>query len=468
MKNIVLSLTYGMSIRDLISKEFLKNLGKKNKLILISSLNEKKNSEYLKKLGFHEIYTYKKNSIFEQRIIYIVSLLKTLKTIDKNLTLETILKSIEGGKAEPIIQSKYRFLSFSICKIIKKISILNNFLIIFFQLILYLCSLKYLSILRKMKPDLYFASSPFNYESLLFDYIISFFNVRKICHIHSWDNITTALRMHLKYEKVIVWNKVMQKELIKYYNYTKKNIFVSGIPQFDFYFIKDIKSKSKSFFFKKNKIKINPKKKIVLLFAPCPSICSHFDEIIIKMIENMDKHKILNKINLIIRTHPGFDKDYFKLRKKTKKFNNIFYNFPTATYLPLPTNKIGDIYKDQLFFYNLLNFSDVTINFFSTTSLDAAVLNKPIIGMSIERNGIKSTEAASQYSFYYKWIHYKKLMQLNGISLSKNYNEFIKFLNYYLKNPSYKKRERKNISKLYLDDKTNAKKQISDFIIKNL
>ena len=52
--------------------------------------------------------------------------------------------------------------------------------------------------------------------------------------IASWDHLSKG-RLPTKFDKVIAWNDFLKGQLIEYYGYKPSEIFVSGIPQFDYY-----------------------------------------------------------------------------------------------------------------------------------------------------------------------------------------------------------------------------------------
>ena len=74
------------------------------------------------------------------------------------------------------------------------------------------------------------------------------------------------------------------------------------------------------------------------------------------------------------------------------------------------------------FLCSILKYSDVIINFFSTTAIDAVYFNKPVIGMCIDEKS-KEKLPGSQLSYYYSWTHYRNLMKTDGIDLCKKVND---------------------------------------------
>ena len=97
-KKVILSLPYGMSIRDLASQDFLKVLSDKYDILLFSSIfNDEKSKKYFRKFKNIQHFNYKKNNFLEIILISIISNLTTIKFIKKNkpLSFTTIIKSLK-------------------------------------------------------------------------------------------------------------------------------------------------------------------------------------------------------------------------------------------------------------------------------------------------------------------------------------------------------------------------------------
>ena len=60
------------------------------------------------------------------------------------------------------------------------------------------------------------------------------YDVPVMAMIASWDHLSKG-RLPTKFDKIIVWNDFLKGQLVEYYGYKPSEIFVSGIPQFDYY-----------------------------------------------------------------------------------------------------------------------------------------------------------------------------------------------------------------------------------------
>ena len=77
--------------------------------------------------------------------------------------------------------------------------------------------------------------------------------------------------------------------------------------------------------------------------------------------------------------------------------------------------------------------SDLNINYASTTTLDAAILNVPTINFNYH---LDSNNPINKNILYlHDGHHYKRLIKCNGVKVATNFTEMIKYINEYLDDP---------------------------------
>jgi len=459
-KKIILSLPYGMSIRDLASQDFLKVLSDKYDIFLFSTIfNDPKSKKYFKNFKNIHHLNYKKNNFLEIILISIISNLKTIKFIKKNRTLSftTMMKSLKNGNSNVVFEGSYKQLNSKILNFIVSLSLLYYPIIYISKFLLFLSSLKYFNLFFNKKISLFFTSHPYCNLDYPLEYCARLFGCKTIAMIHSWDNITTKMMMHFKYKKIYVWNKVMSNQLKKFYKYKSKNLYVTGIPQFDDYEI------SNNFLSKKKLDKIIKfkKKRIVTCFCGCPDITPNFENIILSMSKLFEDTKLSNNYKFVVRCHPGYD---YSWTKKIQKYENTFVNIPGNLAVPMEVEKLNKVEEERQFLCSILKHSDIILNFFSTTALDAVYFDKPVIGICIDGNSDENLPG-SQLSYYYQWDHYKNLMKTKGIDLCKNIEQLPKLIKK-AENLNYKKLGRKKIfdTQIIYKDGCSRKRIAKDLI----
>jgi hypothetical protein len=415
---ILISAPYGTCIRNLIDSNFLTK-NNIDKIIYTSSslpsdfcLN---NNIKIKKYNFiHNITGF----IYG---IYSGIYTKLLMQSKKLPVFEEIKKNLETENYLPPIIKRYRYYLNWIP------SFLNNQII--FRLLKYILetlilifSLKEFFFLIKNKPNIIlFMHFHSNIDKSLF-FVAKFLKIKTIGMVHSWDNSTTKFLVPKNFDKVLVWNKFVKNEIINVYSYKDEDVKIVGIPQHDTFYEYSIKSNEKEINSVKEKLKISNNNFIISCFIPSPGLFKFdFVKNFIEDLSEIANHDI--NITIIIRLHPGVKEKYFE---KFKGKKNILLDYPSELYISDTVKKINVIKDNKIL--NILNISDITINFGSTTSLDAAFFNKPILNVS---NKKKQNNFYDGFRWQFFWPHYFNLIRFRGIFIIYNKNDLLKKINFF-------------------------------------
>lgn len=314
----------------------------------------------------------------------------------------------------------------------------------------------YTSFFDRYSPDLVFAAHLFEEIEINLVREAKRRGIRTIGYINSWDKVTSRCMLRLLPDKAIVFNEIVKNELIDFNEMDSDEIFVSGLPQYDFFYTREPIPKSD--FFKK--INISDKKEL-LVYAPMGRAFSSSDWDIIDLLNSLIKERKFKKeCELLVRFQPNdfVDEDEIKKRPDLK------YDKPGIRF----GSKRGvdwDMNNDDLnHLQDTLYHMSILICYASSISIDAAIFDKPVININFEIKKIdKLLKSPVQY---YQSSHYKNALNTGGISLVNSQDELINTINEYLDNQSIKREERMRLVKeqcSYTDGKSG--KRIADYII---
>lgn len=363
-------------------------------------------------------------------LIFFKNNLETAKLIreKKMLTLETFVK-MHNNKCSNDIIKPFKYLDSVFIKFLSQSKYFIHFIKLILNILMIIFCIKDLIFFIKNKPDIFFSAHPFTNHDLHLQFFSRLFNLKRYALIYSWDNVTSKFRMHYDYDKILVWNKILKKQLIRIYNYETDKIKIVGIPQFDDY-IKVRYSNKKDFFFK-HKIKSNLK--LVIIFGTSEEYIPHLTEILKKIDYIFNRNNLYNNVHVWLRPHPTSRLEY----EKIFPFKNVTINKPPTSFIPLEKNEIGTYSKENIFFAELLKNCDLIINFFSTTILDGIYFNKPIINPIIE-NSKKPISRYCRISTYINdWEHMRNIKRTKGVLFAYNYNDLEKLILKCLKNKKF-------------------------------
>lgn len=424
-----------MSVRNLLGSTFI-NYNINEKLIFFGNFKNKEklniiNKQTQKKIS---IKTFKYSLLIKVHrfIFFILTSLETNYKINKfenkNFTTLKLIKKKLNKNFSNYILNYYKF-SFS--KIASFLTF-NNYLLISIKFLLKfalaLMSFKYIIICLYYKPRKIFFTHIHASQDKGLLIAAKILNIETIGLVHSWDNPTSKTLIPFKFDKILCWNKIIQDEMISIYNYDINRVFIVGIPQFDIYNKYKLGGKKDFVDLKLFKIK---KKYNVIFFCPSPA----FVPMQTKLIEEIVKIcKDRQDVNLVIRTHPGQSINLDNL----KNIDSVFIDCPSNLYF-------ADIAKidlaaefNDVYFINILMNSDLTINCFSTTSIDSLYFDIPNISINYDEN----EEYFNSISFYHDWKHYKDLLSFNSISLANSNKKLKILIDKYLDNKKFLRDER--------------------------
>ena len=278
---------------------------------------------------------------------------------------------------------------------------------------------------EKYKPDLVLLAHLFGNQEISLLRQAKKRKISTVGLINSWDKITARSMIVLLPQKLIVHNNIIKKEAEDYVDMPKKDIFVAGIPHYDYY-VTERRNTYQDFCLK---IGADPSRRMIL-YCPIGRHYSDSDSQIIKLLDDILTQGLIPKdIKILVRFPPNDDVEI----EKNFKSDNIIFDRPGIKF----STKRGidwDMNSDDLTrLADALYHCSLLVCYTSSMSIDAAVFDKPIINIGFD---LKNSKLLSKNPvYYYGWTHYKKLLRSGGIRRVKNKDELAEWINKYLNNP---------------------------------
>jgi len=240
------------------------------------------------------------------------------------------------------------------------------------------------------------------------------YNIFSVDMPKSWDNLSKLL-FYTKADYLIVWSLFMREQALKFQGYKDREIFVVGVPQFDFY------SKKENLLTKEKFCQIHgldPDKKIIM-YASMGGIPGD-EASYIELIRNQIINGKLANAQIFIRPHPNY-------RHQLDRFAR----------LELHDGVVIDAYSKQKeenrdswnmskkHFQNLfssLYYADVCVNFASTATLDAVVCGTPVINIKFDIEIDPEVYIPTQK--FYKLDYVKAILKPGGTWVAESEEEF--------------------------------------------
>ena len=433
-----------LSIKQLVSKYFINELKKKYNIIILSTFNfpdfyTKKNKDII----FCTIPTSNLDKIVKKNFFRILIFFMQFlyNNSYKNRTLSDFNEIFLNEKLK--YKNKLFSVIFKLCwktslKLFGTFYFLRN-LLIFFLRYNYNSKIELIDVLiKKYNPKILITSSPglLNYDLQIIN-IFKSYKIKTASLLLSWDHASGLGYISSRMDLYLVWGKNSFNDLMKFSDVKKDNIKIIGPLHWVFHFEKKYEMKKK-LFFEKNNLNLNKKTVLISLKSPTRTKINE----IMRFLNHLLKENLLKDVQFIINPHPinfseKFKSDLIELKDFCNKYKQFhltknFYNQEIKHNSNI-SDKNGDIntqleYLDEENSYNvnLLEHSDLMINFFSTLNIEAGIHGLSSINYIYNKtNDYIMDDSRKNLHIDYNQVHNYRLVKSGGTNVCFDYVSLI-------------------------------------------
>jgi hypothetical protein len=248
--------------------------------------------------------------------------------------------------------------------------------------------------LRNNKPDIIFSTHQRSLDGSVIIEAAKSLGIKTVGAVYSWDNLPKA-RLLVRTENYVVWSEYMKQEMADYYpEVDPAKVLITGTPQFEFYFNKELYMSREEFF---SNVGLDPDRKVLCfsgndLTFPCDHL--YLDDLcdaLMKMPEK-DRPQVLlrrSPVDLTGRYEPVVRK-YPELIKVS---DPLWKSYSREWSFTVPTM------DDVKLLVNVALHSDAVINVGSTMAHDFAVYGKPAIYINYDQPSVTHWSAITNNQF---------------------------------------------------------------------
>lgn len=309
---------------------------------------------------------------------------------------------------------------------------------------------------EKYQPDLVFLAHLFDEPEIALLREAKKRKVRTVGLVNSWDKTTSRCIWRLLPDKAIVFNNIVKRELMAYNEIKEKDIFVSGLPQYDIYWNAH-PSPREDFF---NAIGISPKKRLIV-YAPIGQAFGGRDFEMIDLLRTLlAEGKFGDDVGLFVRFQPN---DFFA-EAEIKKRPDLRFDYSGKRF---SSERGVDWDMDEEDIHRLVDtlaHASLFISYASSIVIDAAIFGKPVINIGFEIN--EHSRQENKPTQYYQTDHYKNVLATKAIRLVRNIPELVEWTKKYMADESLDREMRERLIQeqcQFTDGKSG--KRISQFIL---
>lgn len=289
------------------------------------------------------------------------------------------------------------------------------------------------SLRAQFPPSLILFTHGYASEERALGFLAEKHRVPTIGLIHSWDSLTSCPKMLFEFDRIAVWSSTLKGRLMDLYSYPEHRIDVIGMPQMDLASQEGLVQSRPAFL---RGMGLDPGRRVVTYACATPALVRGHFKILETLCRMIQDPALPYPCQLVVRMHPGKPglaqgSEERQIRDLAGKYTYVAIDEPSAAFAALPVASHWDSKaQDQAHFFNLLKHSDMLVNCFSTTTLDAAIFNCPIINIAFDAEPV--AHPCASWTRYYGETHYQPVLRSGGVALVKNPEELLGAVRRYL------------------------------------
>lgn len=192
----------------------------------------------------------------------------------------------------------------------------------------------------------------------------------------SWDNPTSKGYRGANPDLVIAWSERMKSQLVEFQDFAPEQVVVGGVPHFDAYYRDgDLPSRVDLC----AQLGLDPDRKIVLFATSAPGYYGRDHEVAAALARAIAQDTLGAPAQLVVRVHPNFPSKGVSIsdfERIAGEYRHVALDVPVILSGGLSCHMPAD---DSRRVMGLVRHCDVLVNVFSTTTLEAFAVDRPVV-----------------------------------------------------------------------------------------
>lgn len=237
-----------------------------------------------------------------------------------------------------------------------------------------------------------------------------------VASILSFDNLTSRGLLPL-FDHYLVWSESMREQLLRLYpRVDAARVEVTGTPQFDFHTRPEFRWPRADTLAYLG-LPVREGSRYLLYAASHVSLAPREPELVEGVVLRMAETTALRRHHLVIRLHPLDDGTRWRTLAAESPHVRVVAASDAG---PGSDGWTPGSAADQARLVSTIAHGDACINVASTMSLDAAILDRPVIGIALE--GVDARPREILYEEYGA-EHYRPLVESGGLRVARTWDE---------------------------------------------
>ncbi len=269
--------------------------------------------------------------------------------------------------------------------------------------------------------------------------------VRTASLVVGWDNPTSKGYRGASPDVVVAWSAEMARQLTEHHDLQRDRMVALGAPHFDLYARPaELPARSEVF----EAMGLDPARRLVVFACRSPSTYSHSITVAAVLGRALDEG-VFGEAQLVVRPHPiNFRSDH---RRPLVEYGQLseHHDHVTIDIPAVSSERLSCDVPDAEFrrLAGLLAHCDVLVNAFSTTTLEAFLLDKPVVLVSDEAHRAAGlTDSSAESRPFHLDTHMEPVVASGAAPVATTFEELVGHVADCLKDDSRNAEARRSVA----------------------
>jgi len=270
--------------------------------------------------------------------------------------------------------------------------------------------------------------------------------VRTAAVVLAWDNPTNKGYRGADPDRAVVWSQRMADQLALHHDYAPERIQIGGVPHFDHYLrAGGLPARERLF----AQLGLDPGRALVLFATRSPASYPHSAVVARALARAVSEERLGRPAQLVVRLHPvsfrpGYPLAIDEYRELARAHEHVHLDLPTVLSQQLRSDMPP---SESTRLGALIKHCDVLVNVFSTTSLEAMLVDRPVVMVTPDahrRDGEGPFAPAPEFERHFAgYEHTRELVAQGAARVAGSMQELVDHVHRYLDDPELDREARR-------------------------
>lgn len=297
---------------------------------------------------------------------------------------------------------------------------------------------EYELLFHMLKPSAVVSTAPIIEAEWVPLYVAQRAGIKTAAAVLSWDNLTSKGRLPHGCDRYIVWTPQMAEHALQFHPELRPDqIAITGTAQFDAHRDPSLRVSREEFC---RQMGLDPARKIIVYAGLTESLMPDEPALIEEIAQAVSAGRISGRPQFLVRPHPA---------DGGRRYQGWREKHPDVALFVSGERAGGDVRKlvtsrdDLKVLINTLIHGDVHLNVASTMTIDAAVLDRPVVNVKFDAQSAKGRIPPGLELF--GCTHYRPIVASGGVRVAHSLEDLVAHVNAYLNDPSLDREGRQRI-----------------------